>query len=787
MTRGFGNRSGFSLIMWLCLIALGPLCATAAWKYEKAPIRFVVSLEGKPTHAECGYYVRLPDGGILPKPFPQPVAVDAAGNVLKTYVLWQNSETGVDVVFESPKKSGDVTIYVGSSSQPAVWTPESGLKPSAILATAPGPGGKAAAQKLGRFGSTARTVHVRNRAGSKMAPLSVPGDLRGSGGPVSLYMLAHLVVSEPGSTWLSPLMFDGGTEMRINGATVTPEKKNNKPGGVGQAFEFSKGLQRIELFSWANNSASRNGIMTVVWRTPKTDMKSLGGKRPEDLPYPGTSMWEARPLKGNEIARSGHAKIKSVESKSGAPVARVHFQALENFWMGNERPLFVYNVIADTKGNPSDTRYEWDFGQGATVSKPQVQWLFSGGREHRVTLTASSSKGKTTVSVPLTPFTTKKTSLNNAGARENFRRAALEVLEAYPGSADPTANWSASHWNNLFRTVELNEGQSLLNHIFRVRWDTFRDKVPEDKQALLQEVFLDFLPRSSVDTAIKWTETFERDAKSERAKGMMKIRRAELYLYYQEDPDKARAILESILRQRKKDEVSEWARIRYGDIEFLSGDLNKATRMYGDVQNRAGHTIGKAPRPTGEPAAPAPLKGLAKTKAEMEAQDRERRERMKAAAAAAQQAAAPSGPSATEIGGQKIADWKVNALVEAASSEHVKSLVAQGFLIEAKRALQDWERNFPLSKISSDFVLNEAKFYMAMEDWQRAEAILDAYCDQIDASSFVPPAVEALLTCKIKKQEPREPMIEFCEKMRKKLEFHPAVKRIDEILNQLKR
>ncbi|MFT7514485.1 MAG: hypothetical protein ACI9QL_003707 [Candidatus Omnitrophota bacterium] len=758
--------------------------AFAQWKFDQAPVRVTVQLAGSPTHDTAGYHVHIEDGGVLPKPFIRPVAVDAAGNELKAYTLWENAETGVDILFESPKKKGDVVIYLGPSNQPVTWRPDSGLTPSALLCTQPGLGSQAGAQQLASLGAVNRMAHVRNRAGSKQAPLSVPGDLMDRGGAVSLYMQAYLNVTDPGDTWISPLTFSGGNVVRIDGQTLSPQKKNNKPGGVGASMNLSKGLHRLEVLAWAPNSGNQNGLMTLIWKTPKTDVKSLGGVRPSDLPYPGESMWAARPLRNDEVVRSGAAMVKQVEFKAGGPIARVNAVPVANYWMGNERPLLVYKLSADAAGQPAGTRYTWNFGGGAALSKPEVYWIVPGGRDFQVALTATAGAVKSTAQVSFYPFTTRKTDLNNAGDREHFRRAAMDVMEAYPADKDPTENWTASHWNNFFRTLELNKGQDLLNHVFRVRWDSLKGKIPAEKQAALQEVFLDFLPRTSPDTALKWTETFERDARTPYAKGMMKIRRSEIFMYYKGEPDTARKILEPILQQNLKDEVSEWARIRYGDIQFLAGDLNEATKMYGNVQNRSGHTLGKPKRDRStEPDTPEPLKGLAKSKAEMEAQKQARLDRMKSVATTAQ-----AGPSdgTTLIDNQRIADWKVNALVDASYSEQVKSLIQQGFLLEAKHALDDWERNFPLSKVSNDFIINEAHFYMAMEDWTRAAVILDAYCDQIDASSFIPPAVEALLTCKIKLKEPREPMIAFCEKMRKKLEFHPAVKRIDDILDQLK-
>ena len=131
-----------------------------------------------------------------------------------------------------------------------------------------------------------------------------------------------------------------------------------------------------------------------------------------------------------------------------------------------------------------------------------------------------------------------------------------------------------------------------------------------------------------------------------------------------------------------------------------------------------------------------------------------------------------------------VADWKKKAVMDAAASETVQSLIDQGFLLEAKRALSVWERDFPLSKISSDFILKEARFYMAVEDWVRAAAILEAYCEQVDASSFIPPSVEALLKCKVMLNEPKDGLNEFCKKMKRKLEFHPVGQKIDELVRK---
>jgi hypothetical protein len=126
-----------------------------------------------------------------------------------------------------------------------------------------------------------------------------------------------------------------------------------------------------------------------------------------------------------------------------------------------------------------------------------------------------------------------------------------------------------------------------------------------------------------------------------------------------------------------------------------------------------------------------------------------------------------------------VAEWKMNALLDVSASETVKGLIDQGFLLEAKQALRRWERAFPQSKLSGDLLLNEARFYMAVQDWRRARAILTPYCEHVDASSFMPAAAEALLACKLRLEEPDDEIVAFCKKMMKKLAFHPAALKME--------
>ena len=99
----------------------------------------------------------------------------------------------------------------------------------------------------------------------------------------------------------------------------------------------------------------------------------------------------------------------------------------------------------------------------------------------------------------------------------------------------------------------------------------------------------------------------------------MKVLRAEINHYYKSDPEAARAILHSILRSKGRDNASEWARIRAGDIEFLAGNLDDAVLFYGDVQDRAKKMTGAAGGAATKPVKRYSAPGLARSKAELNA------------------------------------------------------------------------------------------------------------------------------------------------------------------------
>ena len=72
---------------------------------------------------------------------------------------------------------------------------------------------------------------------------------------------------------------------------------------------------------------------------------------------------------------------------------------------------------------------------------------------------------------------------------------------------------------------------------------------------------------------------------------------------------------------------------------------------------------------------------------------------------------------------------------------------------------------------------------MKSGDWKRAKPMLEAYCREIDASSFLPEAAAMLITCVKQLKEPPDSIREIIEKVKGRLKYHPVAKELDAFLS----
>jgi hypothetical protein len=727
------------------------------WVVKDAPIRFVLDLTTDPSHASAGHFVTIPDGGILPGPAPDPQVFDEAGAPLASGVLWHCPDTGCGLVFQAPKAGRSVVIYVGATPKAKVWTPQSGLTPSAILCETRGNAGQKEALQLAQLGLVGPVVRYVNQGWTtakwqnEKVPLSL-WNWRPAG--VAMYLLAYVDVTDPGPTWVAPLGRAGLMDVAVDGQMIAMARKSDKRGGVGAVVPLTSGLHKVELYAYSPEGGATGPLM-LTWRPPKTTTAELGGVRSPDVKYPGTPMFESRMVKDSEVVKSGECRVREIQTRDGGPVASFTMSAENVFAFEGEDALVHCLFKAWTRNNPAGARYSWRFDgvPGASPAGAELNWLFKSGVDGWVTLTVEADGKRSTARSLFSPFSGVRSSIERPATREAFRTACLAMLQSYPDKTDPVAKWDTNVWNNLFRVLELKTDDTLVEYVVTNRWDFFRKKLDADRKAILEDSFLISMAVRNPQEAMRWAQEFAKDAPSHPRSVMLQLKRAEILMYYSGDLDGARKIITPLLSDNS--EGGEWARIRMGDLEILARNLNEATQRYGDVQNRSKANTGEPTtgptRLKETPTGPMNAADFAKLKAPKKGGGKK----------AVEEVEPPPN----------VAYWKLAAIRDVAASENVGNLIDQGFHREALVALRSWERSFPLTKITGDYILREAKLYMALKDYKRARVILRAYCDQVDTSNFLPEALQLIRKCMIFMNEPEAEMAKYEKEILKRTQF----------------
>ena len=704
---------------------------------DDAPLRYKLDLLRKPTHASAGYFVSLPDGGLLRGNKPATTVLTEDGKVLPSYLLWQNAETGFALVFAKPETDvKSVYVYIQPSAVARVWNPATGLTPSTILCTFPGRDNIAASMALANFGRVEAGVHWVENPGHPSAALSIGADLTGRPKPAAFYQLSHLDAPVAGEYWIAPFIHTGQAEVRIDGQKIELKEKSKKWGGSGAVLKLSKGLHRVEILQTAPGSgpysSAGDGLMYLTWRTPNEQIKN----------------WEARSIKASEVARSGACNLAAVESRDGSPLAATKVTPGLIYWFGNEEPLIIFDFNALNMGYPADSKVSWTFPDGATIEGPRVKWLVPGLHEGKVKMTVRSGQSVSSAIVPYFGFSAQKTTLESAAHRDAFRDTLAGMLAVFPKNPDPVATWGDAWWNNIFRTVEGGEGENLLRRLFANHFDAMQKRLAPTQMSILEDVFLDVTLRDHPEENIQWLKRFFLGTADITRQNELRFREGELHMYYLNDRNNAEKLFTTLSAGRS--EAAERAKIRLGDLALLAGDLNKATKFYADVQNRA-----RTVRNTGSVTT-----GVLVSK----------------------QLLAGGASGSAMLSPKAVPDMKGGALQEVSLSENVRTLTSGGFLLEARQTLEAWETEFPLSKISGDLILREASLYIKMNDWKRARPMLEAYCREIDASSYLPDSVAALILCvQASKADPAS-IRGIVEKVRDRLKFHPIASQLDKFL-----
>lgn len=427
--------------------AFASTTAWGAWQDSRAKLRFDVSLRQPPTHPSAGYFLVLPDGGVLPRPKPSVVVLSADGSSLESRILWWNSDQGLAIVFAQPPRGRDVHIYLRSAAVLRTWEPDCGLTPSPILCADPGAATLRDAEVLGRFGEVPDDVRCWRYEGHPQSALSIPGDLAGRPSPAAFYLQAYVAPRTAGKTWIAPFTHKGVSEVIVAGRKIEPWKRVEKWGGTGDYVELDAGIQRVELLAACppgHYFSHGPGVMWFTWAPPDATIGELGGARPTSAPLPGTSKWASRVLRGEEVVRSGTASIEQVVTRDGAPVAMFTANPTHTYWFGDETPIVRFEFQAHTAGQPDGTNYRWTFGDDASVTGATAARLLPGATYAPVSLTADLGGNRSRSMQRIYTYSTAQTSLERAADREAYRQTFLAMLQAAPERSNPVTEWNDS-------------------------------------------------------------------------------------------------------------------------------------------------------------------------------------------------------------------------------------------------------------------------------------------------------------------------------------------------------
>ena len=688
----------------ILLILVTTIGARAAdWRMEGAPIRFEVQLTSSPSTPEAGVIAIIPDGGLLPHPAPDPVVLDAGGKTLKSEVLWHSPRDGIAVVFEPPE-TGVANIYFrpASSFSHVGNRPGSLFKSSLLLMV-----------KMGHASlNTAQQIPAEAlQGGIRMGVVPNIGQRANQFGPdedFSSYYAGWLKVSQAGKIYICTISCDGSLCL-VEGKTAAswPGIHTRKEGGSGKygtMVELTAGLHRVEYFHFKKTGETEANL---CWRLPG-----------EKLPHT---------LRVTDFVQSGEARITKAQNADGQAPAVINWSCDSYLWLRNY-PWNLYSLRALTSDSvPPDTQFTWEPEPGMRVPGKSINWIFSSPNEHLVGLTVTQGKNSSHSSRIVYPgLTPSRATINSPNDRVEYRKALLARCQAVPPTQHPCAMWDEELWSILLNTVEPLAGLSLMQEVFERSWNDVL-KRPVAERYRLEDIYFDLMRYSDKNAAESWLTKFEAADSTNRERRLQwQLTRVDYVLHNLNQPEAARKLALALKANAVGSNEIARVMIRQGDVERFIGEAEQAAKFYSGAQDILGKksaTVTKAP-----PTATKPTKSTGgKPVAEKSGGKGERLF-----------AIAPS-----------VDDWRKQAVREAAYYESLHNMLKERDIEEAKKTLETWEMEFPLSKLAGDYPIGEGEFYTTIGDFPRALRVLSAYRKNVEISNYLPQAMALECRCLI--------------------------------------
>ncbi len=706
-------------------IALGVWLMTGAavwaadWAVDKATLCWEVEVTQSPSEPGAGVVLILPDGGILPRPAPDPVVM-AGGRELKSEILWFDPNQGLGVIFEPPP---DDRAQVYLRAAPSVRAPpaKSAFTASLLLFTKNTP-----SASLEQAFQVPKGVPGLDFRMGQVPFIGQRMNLYGADDHFISYYTGWIRQDKSQRTYFCTIS-DEGSELRIDGRTVASwPGLHKRDGGIrgeyGGWVEVSPGLHQIEYFHFEKSGEQE---AHALWTTKPISKEH----KPATIP-------------ASAFIRSGLARPRGVTARDGRPVAAFQSECKNYFWF-DEKPINLFRLeplFPDAL--PRDTVFAWTLAGEGPITNRAFNWLVVGSDPIQVSLTVSTkaaggSRASRSAMIWTTPpgagakATPAGASVDNELHRQVYRDTLLAMCRTVPADRDPTAAWPADFWTLLINVVEPFKGGSILLELFERSRKRIQALKTDDRE-FLEDLFFETIRYARPADTIKWVERLEQEAKERERKFYWKLAKVDFYLNTLTNAAEARKQVNILRASAVSPAEIQVAMIRQGDMERLAGNYPEAIHFYSLAQDKY-QSMAKVGPAAGGAGAVKPI-GMARNKAELEARRR--------------QLSSPSaGSSSRIVAPPPTQKWKTFAVHEASFLVTARDLIRDGFLLEARDVLNEWEVQFPMSKMKGDFPLAEAEFYVAAGIYHRALHILRMSRLGTDISSFLPATYALELEC----------------------------------------
>ncbi len=717
------------------VLVVPPASAQEPWSVAAATMRFKVEVVSRPSSADAGVIVTIPNGGVLPGASPYAVVIDSAGRPVPSECIWNNPQEGYALVFAMAP--GPLWIYFeGASDSSHASALGSPLHPSLLLYTRAGHASLEDARALAGEDPPG--------AGIRMGQVPMIADSQnrfGASDNFTSYYTGWLNVPQSGEVFIGTISEDGSTVL-IDGRTAADwpgihSFKEGRTGTKGNTIMLTAGEHRVQYLKFTSEGPP---MAQLIWRLP-----SMGRA---ELP---------RTPRGTDFVRSGGAVVIGAESRSGAPPALFNRRVLSYMNFGNEF-IDLYELSVPLAGQYKGASLAWRFSDGSQARGADILWPLIRGTPASATLTVTSSNAASSATRPLYLDTLPQGArVEDVFARRGYTQALLNRLEGAPAGASPAAGWPPAFWEMLPQIVQAGESKDLLAYLFQHCSADLGNLSPDDRQRM-GDIFYDEI-KGDKAAAPGILSNIIAAQKTPGAQFHWELKAIDFDLFETNNMAAARQLAAGLRVdpfQGGKDDA-ELRLIAMGDVERMAGNIDAATQDY------------TAAQAVNQQAARAPFQAFAGFNNEMPS---------------SQPAPARSG-NGIVIGAatSQDADWRKRAVLQNSYYTEVKNLLDHYDMDDARAKLDAWAIEFPLDKLGGDYTLAEAEFALKFYDYDRAQRILKAYRIRTDLSAQLAEAMQMEWDCDTKLRRPADTK-ELAADIKKRFPDLPLAREAESALTQ---